>query len=857
MQTLLQDLRYALRMLRKNPGFTAVAVLTLALGIGANTAIFTFINALILRSLPVQDPQALVLFGPGDDRGTITGFPADDMTLFSYPMYREFQQKNQVFSGVAAILSYDARGHGTVAHSSNIEPLEIQLVSGTYFNMLGVKPALGRVLTDADDQTSGGHPVAVISYAWWTSRFSRDGSVLGKTVNLGSSLCTIVGVAASGFSGVSVGDAPDLWIPLQMHDRILRGPQLNDPFCRAENVIARLRPGVNLAQAGANVNVVLKQILHEYANARPVPEAVRVGGNKLEEDIQKAHVTVNPAATGISPGLRDLFERPLWMLMAIVGLVLLIACANIANLLLARGTNRQREIAVRMALGAGRARLVRQLLTESLLLAGVGGALGVFFASWVSQFLLVTISDGPSGGGPFGGGLGKITLLDISPDARVLGFTLLATVGTAALFGILPALRATRVQVAPLLKEGRGAMAAQSRTLLAKALIVSQVALSLVLLLGAGLFVRSLMNLVNVNTGFDRNGVLVFYVDSSAMGYADEPRLGNLYRQVEARVEALPGVRAASFSIFTFGPGGWRTTAWAEDYPDAPRQVAWYNAVGPGYFAVMGLPLLAGRDFTPGDTSASPRVAVINETMARKFFPGGSAVGKRFGMKSKDHSHDIQVVGVVRDAKYESLDEKPKAMAYYPYAQYTPDWGTGLFLGDFEVRFSGDSQATTAEVRRAIGDINASLAIWDVWTLARNVDNSIRYPRLIAQFSSFFGLLAAFLACFGIYGVMSYAVGRRTSEIGLRMALGARRSDVVGMVLREIVLLLAIGLAIGIPVALGADRWVASLLFGLKPSDPTTISMAVVLLVLVAGLAAYLPARRASKVDPIVALRYE
>ena len=847
MRILLQDLRYGLRTMRASPGLVIVAVLSLALGIGANTAIFTFINALILRALPVQDPQALVLFGPGDAQGNSDGFPDDDMNLFSYSMYREFQEKNQVFTGVASVLSFNFGLHGTVAGSGSVEPLQVQLVSGTYFNVLGVKPAIGRLLTEDDDQTSDGHPVAVLGYAWWTSRFSRDPSVLGKAVNLGSTAYTIVGVAAPGFSGINVGDAPDLWAPLQMHDQIDRGPhKVNDKFYRSQNIVARLKPGVSVPQAGANVNVLLKQILHEYAAARPAPEQVRVEGDKLEQDIQKAHITVNPAATGISPGLRDQFEKPLWMLMAIVGLVLLIACANIANLLLARGTNRQREIAVRMALGAGRTRLVRQFLTESLLLAVSGGVAGILFASWASRFLLSVISTGP-----------KTTPLDISPDGRVLGFTLLVSLGTALLFGILPALRATRVELTPSLKEGRGAMAAQSRTPLARALIVSQVALSLVLLLGAGLFVRSLINLVNVNTGFDRNGVLLFRVDLLSTGYSDEQRLGNLYRQVEAGVDALPGVRAASFSILTFGQGSWTSSAWAEDYPKTPEHVASYNVVGPGYFATMGLPVLAGRDFTAGDTTASPKVAVINETMARQFFPGGSAVGGRFGMTSKDRSHDIQVVGVVRDAKYLSLDEKRTSLAYYPYAQYTPDWGTGLFLNDFEVRFSGDPQAMISEVRRAISNVNANLAIWDVRTLARQVDITIIYSRLVAQLSAFFGLLAVFLACLGIYGVTSYAVGRRTNEIGLRMALGAQRTDVLRMVLSEIALLVGLGLVLGVPAALGAGRWAASLLFGLKPSDPASIATAVVLLLAVAALAGYLPARRASKIDPMVALRYE
>jgi len=840
MKTTLQDLRYALRGMKRTPAITAVAVLSLALGIGANTAIFTLVNAVILRALPVQDPQALVIFGPGDAEGNSGGFPDDpDMNLFSYPMYRDFQQKNQVFSGVAAIRSFDANEHGTIEGSTGLEPITFSLVSGTYFNVLGVNPVLGRVLTDADDQKLGGHPLAVISYAWWTSRFSRDPAVIGKTLTVGPVVYTIIGVTPAGFFGTSVGDAPDFWVPLQMDDLVQRGPhKLNDKEFREDNIIARLKPGVTLAQAGANVNLVLKDMLREWAGSQPTAEH--------RDAVQKAHINVHPAANGVSE-LRDQYAKPLWLLMATVGLVLLIACANIANLLLARGTNRQREIAVRMALGAGRQRLIRQLLTESVLLAAAGGAVGAWFAVTASRFLLRMVSTGP-----------KLIPLDIQPDGRVLGFTILVSVGTAILFGIFPALRATRINLSPSLKEGRGALPVQMRSPLAKSLIVSQVALSLVLLLGAGLFVRSLMNLDNINTGFDRQNVLLFNLDPTATGYTDLARLDNLYQQVEDRVSALPGVKAASFSIFNFYHGAWRGSAMPEGQaPSAPKHIANYNPVGRGYFTVMGIPLLAGRVFGPQDTATSGRVAVINQTMAEKFFPGGSPIGKRFGMKDPSHSHDIEVIGVVGDAKYITLSEEPTSMAYYPYTQYIPDWGVGLFLGRFEVRISGDPQAATTDIRRAIGEVNASLPIDSVQTLSERVDQSITYARLLAQLSVFFGLLAVFLACIGIYGIMSYAVGRRTNEIGIRMALGAGQRDVVKMVMREIVLLVAMGLAIGVPVALAASRWAASLLFGLHPSDPKTVAGAVALLLAIAALAGYLPARRASKVDPMVALRYE
>ena len=835
-----QDLRYGLRHLRRNPGFTVVAVLTLALGIGANTAIYSFIDVLILRMLPVRHPQALVLFGPGDQSGNSDNFPDSEMHLFSYPIYREIQQKNRVFSGVAAFGSSEAGLHGTVGASRELEAMKVELVSGTYFDVLGVNPFLGRVLTDADDQTLGGHPVAVISYGWWKSRFSRDPAILGKILTIGRTVYTIIGVTPSGFFGTTVGRSPDLWIPLQMHDLIDTGPhKIGDKFYRSLDIIARMKPGVTRSQAAANVNLVLKNILHEYAGSEPSREQL--------QDIRKAHITLYSAATGNSL-LREGFSKPLWMLMAIVGLVLLIACANIANLLLARATARQREIAVRMAMGAGRMRLIRQLLTESALLAGAGGILGILFAEWACRFLLAVVSRTQ-----------HVLTLDVSLDTRLLAFTALVSLGCAILFGILPALRLTRVELTPALKEGRGAMLAHDRSTLGRALIISQVAVSLVLLVGAGLFVRSLVTLANVNAGFNKQGVLLFRVDPSATGYTDELRLANMYRQIEQRVDALPGVRASSFSIFAFHQGSWDGSAWAKDYAAAPgsQHDASFNAVGSGYFAAMGLPILAGRDFGPQDTAASPRVAVINETMARRFFPGGSPIGKRFGMTGPEHSNDIEVVGVVRDAKYYALDEAPEAFAYYPYSQYTPHWGSGLYLREFEVRYSGNPQVVVPAVRRAMGEVNSNLPIGNVQTLADQVDASITIQRLVAELSAFFGLLAVFLACIGIYGLASYAVSRRANEIGIRMALGARRCDVLRLVVRQGFKLTLMGAAIGIAGALVLTRFLASLLYGVKPTDPLTFVAVSLILIAVALVACYIPARRAAKVDPMVALRYE
>ncbi|HEY6251421.1 MAG TPA: ABC transporter permease [Candidatus Angelobacter sp.] len=835
--TLFHDVRYGIRSLRRSHSLAMMAVLSLALGIGANTAIFSLLDALILRNLPVPHPEQLVLFGPGDASGNSDNFPDDDMNLFSYDQYREFQQKNSVFSGVTAVNSFYNLVHGTVDDGRVMEPVAVQLVSGTFFNALGIHPVLGRMLTDADDQHLGGHPVAVISHGWWTQRFSRDPQVVGKSINLGDTAYVVVGVAAQEFSGTTVGQAPDIWVPLQMADQITQGPhKLNDRMYRSLNIFARLKPGVSREQASANVNLLLKQVLHGYAGVQPSRERL--------DDIQKAHITLNPGGNGVSPLLRSRFSKPLWMLMAVVGLALLIACANIANLLLARGATRQREIAVRVALGARRSRLIRQLLTESLLLALLGGALALALRLWGSRFLLTMVSS-------------RSVHLDVSLDFRMLSFTVLISVATALLFGTLPALRATRVNLVPSLKEGRGQVSSSPGGI-GKGLIVSQVALSLVLLVGAGLFLRSLVNLAAVDTGFNRQNVLLFRLDPRSTGITDDPRLVTMYQQVEQRVTSLPGVQAASFSVFNFNQGSWNEPAWVFGGKTiADDNSASYNAIGPGYFATMGMSLVAGRNLGPQDTATSPKVAVINQTMAQRFFPGASPVGKRFGMEGPEHSNDIEVVGVVRDAKYIMLDERPRAMAFYPYTQYLPEWGIGLYLPNLEVRFSGDSAAMVNAVRSAAAEINPRLPVADVSTLSQQVDASMTQQRLVAQLSIFFGMLAALLACIGIYGLTSYAVSLRISEIGIRMALGARRIDVMRMVMREVITLVTTGLLVGVPLVLISERWTRSLLFGLSPMDPVTIAAALLLLLLVATLAGFFPARRAARVDPMVALRNE
>lgn len=621
----------------------------------------------------------------------------------------------------------------------------------------------------------------------------------------------------------------DLWIPICMEKQISPGWNgLEDEWFQSNYLLARLKPGVSIQQTDANVNLLFRQWLHQLAGPQPTKKDL--------QDIEHARINITSAATGLSR-IRFQLSKSLQILMAVVGLVLLIACANIANLLLARASARHREIAVRQALGAARLRLVRQLITESLLLAGFGGILGVALA-WGLLHLLVMMSAGS-----------QTMPMNVMPDGTVLAFTLGVTLLTAMLFGTLPALHSTRLHLETSLNE-RGATYGMRRGLLAKALVVSQVALSLVLLVGAGLFVHSLVNLLGVNTGFDEQNVLLFHIDESAAGYKEDGRLTRLFQRIERRVTEQPSIKAASFSFFTFNQGAATAPVFVPGQIEQSHEV-WQNTVGPDYFKTMGIPLVLGRYFSLLDTDTSPKVAVINQTMARVLFPKESPIGHRFSVGRPDASKEIEVVGVVKDAKYGSLAEPPRLAVYYPYTQHPQ------YLGDFEVRYSGDPRAVISEVRRMIGEVDRNLPVSGITTLARQVNDSAMHDELLAQLSTFFALLALFLSCIGIYGLMAYAVAGRTNEIGIRMALGARRSDILWSVLRESLLLVVVGVTIGLPVVIGATTLVRSLLFEVVPTDPIILTLATALMFVVATLAGYIPARRAAKVDPMVALRYE
>ena len=834
---MLQDIRYGLRILLKKPGFTLIAVLSLALGIGANTAIFSLLDAVLLKTLPVKQPEQLVLFGKGQNMGMTNSFPDQSWDLFSYPFYRQVQQRSDVFSGVAGLLSITWTVHGFVNtnEASDIERLQVQLVSGTYFNVLGVNTSLGRVLNESDDQTPGAHPVAVVSYAWWQQRLAGNPAVLGKTITIDNIAYTIVGVAPKEFFGTTVGTAPDLWVPLAMEKQL---PPAHWNGRESENaqslfLIARLKDDVSAAQAGAVINQLFKQSLQARAGAEPT--AVRL------QAIERATIELTPVNRGLST-LREQFSLSLKVLMGVVALVLLIASANVANLLLAHGAARSREFAVRLAVGAGRLRLVRQLFTESAVLALLGAIAGVALAWWGTRLLLLMASNGPDA-----------LPLQVTPNLRILGFTVGVSLLCAIVFGTAPALRAARTEPNTSLKGGKTAALTALRSPLGKTFVVAQVALSLLLLVGAGLFVRTLINLQSIPSGFDQENAMLFHVDTSATGYKfDDPRLPALLNEVEQKTKAVPGVQAASFASYTFNQGFWTSPAYTREVniPEGQSRSVRNNIVGDDFFAAMGIPLVAGRGFGSQDKE-SQKVAVVSESMVKRFFPNGSPLGKRFGIDGPKSTEDVEVIGVVKDAKYGSLTEEFRPMAYYPHSQRP------AALGNFVVRFSGPASAVVPQIRQIIRQANRSLPIDDVVTLSDHIGRSLVQQKLVARLASFFGLLALLLACVGLYGVMSYGVARRTNEIGIRMALGARGRSVLWLVLREALLLVAIGLVVGLFASLAVTKTAASLLYELKPNDPLTIALATLLLASVALIAGYFPARRAARVDPMDALREE
>lgn len=841
-ESLLQDLRFGVRGLAATPGFTAVALLSLALGIGANTSIFTLLNAVMLRPLPVREPQQLVMFGAGKWRGSTNGLPNTSWQLFSYPFFRAFAEQTSSFANVTAFSSIQMGSHISV-NGGALEHVHIDLVSGSYFRVFEIAPAMGRLITESDDRIAGAGPVAVASYGWFQRHFAGDPGAIGQPIHIEGHDYTLIGVAQPGFAGHSAGEPSDLWIPLAMEKEISPGWNgLSNHDFQSLYIIGRLKPGVSLAQATASTNLLFRQIIRgQYVGDRPSPQD--------ESDIQHASIELTSASHGL-PDLQHRFSAPLEILMAIVGLVLLIACANIANMLLVRGVARSREVAVRQALGATRRRIACQFLIESLLLAVAGASIGILLAWRGSRMLLALASQGP-----------EAIPLDLTPDYHVLGFTVLVTILTALLFGLAPTLRAARVELTSALKDGRGSSSVATRGVLSRSLIVGQIALSLLLLVAAGLFLRSLRNLSRLDLGFDPHNVTVFSLDEYAASLPLDASLLRLHQQTEQSVQGLPGVQWASFSMFTFNEGEWSEKILMQGIPQTPENTedVLNNVIGTQYLKVVGIPLVAGRDFTAQDTANSPHVAIVNETLAHRFFPNQLALGHRFcicdPVRDRGKPFDIEIVGVVRDAKYVGIGEQPSMAAYFPYTQHNQ------YFGNFSVRSTESLAALIPAVRRAIAEASPNIAVAQVTPLADQVQGSIATQRLIGMLSAFFAGLAVFLAAIGVYGLVSYAVARRTGEIGIRLALGAGTRAMLWLVLRESMMLVGLGLALGVPVALATVHSLAAFLktqlFQVNALDPLAFVIAISVICLMTMFAALLPARRACKVDPMTALRCE
>ena len=841
-----QDFRYAARTLRRSRAFTTVGVLSLALGIGASTAVFSVVDGVLLRKLPVAEPGRLV---------TLREYIAPGRTndFLTHEEYGRLRDETRVFASVATVNAFDranvalsGAGGGTDAGRARVA-----IVSGSYFGTFGVNAALGRVLTPSDDRVLGGHPVVVISDAYWERRLARAPDVLERTLALNGTTYQIVGVAPPGFAGDWVGRPTDIWIPFMMHQQvIIELPQhlmhRNDSWLR---VVARLAPGVSIERASVEVETVHRRILREWWGPTLTPEETR--------DIAQRRLVAEPDARGYSVQ-RESFAKSLAILALVVGLVLGVACANVASLLLARAAARDREMAVRLALGAGRGRLVRQLLTESIVLAMAGGALGILVAIWGTRAMTQSLAAGPV---EMFWGRSTWVAFDAHVDVRALSFTLAVCLVTGCLFGLAPALRGAGITLASTLT-GRGAASddTAARFPIGKALVVAQVALSLVVLIAAGLFTRSLRNLRSQELGFERNRVLLVWTQPSATGRSPLG-LRELYHQVRQRLSALPGVVGAAaanggmLNGTIVSPGPAYNPMQVVGLPPKPTTTpSWRTFVTPGFFAATGIPLLAGRDFTEQDTDSMPRVVIINRSMARHFFGDGNAVGHRARFSS-DSGTTTEIVGVVGDI----VEGTPRAAGqralrtYFPYRDR--DSGRRLAIMQVAVRTTGDPKSIAPLVRAELAAIDASLPVLRMDTVDEQLDDVLAQDRLVAGLATFFAALVALLASLGLYGVIAYTTARRTGEIGVRMALGATGGALRRMVLRQALTLVLLGIAIGIPLTLVASRLVEAYLFGVAAWDPATIAGATLLMVVVAAVAAFVPAHRASRVDPMVALR--
>ncbi len=834
MKGLGQDLKLALRVFWKNPAFAAIVVLTLALGSGANTAIFSLIDQVMLRALPVERPDRLVVISaPGPYSGW-SEQDSDTVVPVSHPMFEGLRDKTGVFSG--ALAHAPAAVHLTVDGAT--EQARGDLVSGGFFQVLGLQPAHGRLFTPDDDRNPSAHPVVVLGHGFFERRFAGDPSVVGRSVVVNSHPMTIVGIAPKGFHGIEVGRVFDVYAPLAMQQELQPtwGKRLADWRSRFLTVMARLDDGVSLPEAQAAANLTYAQLLQEdWAH-------IKGGSETFKTRFFKKTVTLMPGGRGTS-GLRDESGTPLVVLMGMVGLVLLIACANVASLLLTRASSRSKETAVRLALGASRSRVVRLHLVESLLLSLAGGLVGLQLAYWVGEALIRSL--------PYAD---AVQTLKATPDLRVGLFTLALAVVAGVGFGLTPAIRASQADLTPALKNEAAAVVGGGGYKLRKGLVVAQVALSLLLLIGAGLFTRSLMNLRALDPGFKPDRLYAFDVDPARSGQDFTQRVATLGR-IQAELLGEPEVASASAAGVTLmSNSNSSSTVRVDGYQakEGEDMNPNFNYVAPGFFETLGLPLVAGRDIAESDVLKAPQVAIVNEVFAKYYFKDENPVGRRFGLGRRGDGYPVEIVGVVRDGKTASLREEARRFVYAPYMQEESIGGLTYY-----VRSKLDAGAVAARLRAAVARIDATLPVTELKTMQAQIGETLFVERMVAALSAAFGLLATLLAAIGLYGVMSYAVSQRTREIGLRIALGADRRSVLMLVLKEVAVLAALGIAIGLPGGFGLGKLIESQLFGMNARDPFTFLVATAALVATAFVAGLVPALRAARVDPMTALRYE
>lgn len=814
-ERLKQDVAYALVILRRSPGLAITALLSLALGIGANTAVFTVLYTVLLKPLPVPNPEQLVVLA---SRGPVNS--KEPTTRFSYPMLEALSNDNQVLSGPFTYLS-DVLSLSNGGETP--ERLRGLLVSGNYFPVLGVSPERGRTFSQEDDQKGNPHAVAVISHGFWTQRFGGDPELIGRTLRLNGYPVTIIGIMGPDFYGTQVGVAPDLWAPIRLMDR-LRGPgmMLDNTNATWLPAMARLNPGIQREQAQAVADTLYRRIRAGKRGKRP-------------DDPE--HLLLLPGSQGLSK-LQEQFARPLEALIVLAGLVLLIGCANIANLLLARSTARQKEIAVRLAIGASRGRLIRQLLTESLTLAVAGGALGLLVAPLGAKLLVQALP--------------ASRILQVQVDWRVLLFGFAVSLLTGVVFGSAPAWQATRPDLAPTLKNETTTVLGGARRIgLRNGFLIAQVGLSVLLVVGAGLLVRTFQKLRAADTGLRSENVLQLSLSTREAGYTSA-QSRSFYARLITRIQELPGVRAASLvDTELMGTGNQQMDIYPPGYQPRPHEDVFspYRIVESGFFDTVGIARLQGRDFTPQDSEKAPKVAIVNEPMARYFFGNQNPIGRRIGEGGRP---ELEIVGVVRATKYRTMRDAEPRIVYLPFSQMGFQIARTLY-----VQAGGDPGTLLPSIQRIVSDLDKGVPVYGIKTLAQQIDESMAQEQLTATLSGFFGMLALALAALGLYGVMSYNIARRTREIGVRMALGSQPAEVLRLVLRETLWLTLAGILAGIIGALITTRLIASMLYGVTPNDPITLGISTTVMLATAVIAGYLPARRASRIDPMVALRYE